>query len=183
MPKPLRRNRSAAPRLGVTLALALLLALAGEIRAQEASEAPSAAASLVEINEALQRIAAALEGQQQERELEILMKRIELSESRLQPLEARLRELRTQRDSLESQRSFSERNLEGIVARAESADSGFTEDQREALIEQLEAEIEGLDERLAATDAEIAVLENRTARQRRDVEDWQAYVDRRIGEL
>lgn len=183
MPNPPRRNHSAAPAPVAILALALLLTPTSGSRAQQASAQPSSETSLAEISEALQRIAAALEGQQQERELEILMKRIELSESRLQPLETRLRELRTERDSLASQRDFAERNLEGIVERAESADSGFTEDQRDTLIGQLEAEIEGLDEKLAAADREIAVLENQTARQRRDVEDWQAYVDRRIGDF
>ncbi len=77
-----------------------------------------AEATLLEINASLARIAAALEAQQEERGLEIMMKRIELSQRRLEPLEARLRERRSALEALENQRGYVERNLSEVSSRA-----------------------------------------------------------------
>ncbi|MFQ5525344.1 MAG: hypothetical protein ACE5GX_03710 [Thermoanaerobaculia bacterium] len=186
MIKPSRRAR----RLLSTLVAAAFLMGGPALSAQAQADAISilsgsavAEDRLTEISASLERIADALEDQRADRGLELLIQRMELSETRLQPIEARLRELRSNRESAFSQRAYAENNLRSVADRVDAGETEMTARQLESLTSQLELEIESLDSKLRSLDDEIAILENQAARQKREVEDWQAYVDRRLGEL
>lgn len=177
--------------LAATILCASLIAGATSLAAQEVRESASPAAAdvrsaeawLAEISTALNRIAELLEEQREGRGIEVLMKRIELGERRLQPLEARLHDLVSERATLEEQRTFAEARSRNLADAADRGEPEMSAQELEFMMTQVELERATLEPRIAALDDEIATLQNQTARQRRDLEDGQAYVDRRLSGL
>jgi TolA-binding protein len=166
--------------------LLLLLGIAAHVPANaQSSMANSATRSsaepLAEIADALGRIADMLERQAEGARLDLLMKRVDASNRRLGQLESRLRTARSDYDQarenqtrLETQSSSMEEQ-----AAAENTEEDYLHYQRL----HLETEMELGRQRLAALGDSIAELENEIASRSRDVEDWQAYVDRELSGL
>lgn len=166
-------------------ALAAMLILSAPLAAQEPTretvELPQE--RMAGIAATLERIAVALEAQLEGSRLEMLMKRIEHSERRLQPQEARLRQALAERSGLALEKKRSEALLREFADRIEyglnempEAEVEMTKRHYEFQAQQTEAKIENLDQRILA-------LENQVAAGRRELEEWQLYVDRRLGGL
>ena len=111
------------------------------------------------------------------------MKRVELNQSRLQRIEGRILELRAERESLVAQKTYSESTLRQMTERAENGEPAMSALELDQLKSRLETENSVIDSKIEAIDDELAILENEATQQRREVEAWQAYVDRRLGEL
>lgn len=138
---------------------------------------------LSEISSSLARIADLLERQAQGRRLDLAMQRIELRQRRLAPIESRLRSARSSRKSDMQQRSRMESQLENMANQFESGVLEMDPTELSRMTDHFESELNLIKARLAATDDEIASLENEVSHYLREIEDWESWVDRELGDL
>ena len=137
---------------------------------------------LAEMSTNLSRIAELLELQVQSRKLDLVIRRVDLTQ-RLEPIEARLRQLRASRDGYAEERFRLRKQLENMAEQYASGTLDIEASEISVTTDYLESELELAEERLRTTDNEITTLENEAARYRREVEDWQAWVDRELADL
>lgn len=165
----------------------LALLLSSPIAAQEAPAGAAAPtgleAEMAQLNQTLERIAELLEAQVDAQEIDLGMKRLEMLTVRLERSERELRSLRSSRSSLETETISLEEHRAQSVLRYESEEIEISEEQRRAFFRQIDRQLARVREQLAETDRQIAELENRIATQRRDLQGWQDFVDRRLGGL
>jgi len=141
--------------------------------------APTAASELARINDTLERIADALA---QQTKLDILARRIQLAGTRLADGEKRAVSLYDERSALEAEQQRLAMMREKLDAvGAEAVDIPARE--REAAIGQLDAELARVGARLRDIAGQVSELESRLARQRVDLDEWQAYLDRLLSGL
>ncbi|MDX1502560.1 MAG: hypothetical protein R3325_09355 [Thermoanaerobaculia bacterium] len=171
-------------RRRILLLPALMAALAPAARGQTAATAPAetaVAAELTKLNATLTDIKTLLERLAETQGLDLLMKRMELSSARVTELESRLRGARAERTSVVDERARLQTNMEAYLAELERRSREDTEGELEAFTLQFEAGLERFEARLRDLDDEIARLENLLDARRRELEDWQGYIDRRLG--
>jgi len=170
---------SGAGRCLVSYAIAVVLATPTLAQEQPQARPVDPAKELARINATLERIADALT---QQTKLDILARRIQLASTRLGDGEKRLAAVNDERSALEGEK----RQLE-TIRESMRADSGERLDmaprEREAQLIHLESELERIDSRLQDLSRRAVDLENRLARERADLDDWQAYLDRLISSL
>lgn len=170
----------------VALALLALLAIvtpwtpaSATQAATEFAEEPTLAEELRLLNTTLTEIKELLERQAETQGLDLLMKRMELSSAQAAEIEKRLREAEGRRQAVDDELTQLEERMEFITADYEGG--GFDGAQYETYVEQADAQRRRLGERLREIEGEIAGIENRLAAKRRDLDDWQTYIDRRLG--
>ncbi len=170
------------PTAGFAMAIALgALATTSPLHAQTAPSGEAQSLALAEIADALGRIADAMERQIEGSRLDLLMKRVDISHSRLNELEGRLRAAQTDYDKAVENQTRLESQLETLQERAEA--EGADENSMRFNLRQLETELELAGERVANPLATITRLQHEIATRHREIEDWQAYVDREINDL
>ncbi|MDH3253811.1 MAG: hypothetical protein OEM62_02375 [Acidobacteriota bacterium] len=151
-----------------------------------AQEEPSLVASasavhLADISATLERIAELLESQAESRRLDLVMQRIEVRARRLAPLETRLRSARSSRGNYQEEQFRLQAQLKSMADRLDSG--AMDADELTSMTEHFASELALVTARLRATNDEIAALENEAARYRNEIDDWEAWVDRELGDL
>ncbi len=153
----------------------------GPSKAGERLEAPELTRELAKLNATLDEIRSLLERVTETQGLDLMMKRMELSSAQAADLEKRFDGLESERAAIEDTMRQIESNREAYLADIESRGDDESLLQAEAFTAQADRELAVRSERLRALDDEIAVLRNRLDAKRRELEDWQGYVDRRLG--
>ena len=142
------------------------------------TEPPSDA--LTEIATALSRIAEAMERQLEGGRLDLLMRQVESRQRRLNLIENQLRSAQREYQGHQHQLTRSEMELERFeneeVAEAMGYDSRTLAVHRESM----EFDLQLTRQRISELESRIADLEQKRTRGQREVEDWQAYIDREL---
>jgi chromosome segregation ATPase len=170
-------------RLACIVQSVLVIAVVTSASAQQAPGNEPLVAAVVELarlNATLERIADMLVRQTK---LDMLARRIELAGTRIADAEKRLAAVESERTGLDAEQRRLEQILEHL--REQAASAGDDEAAREiaAQLKQVEAELARMTSRLRALADEAVEAEARLTRQRVDLEEWQAYLDRMISAL
>lgn len=191
--RPLRPRRGHRPAPGLAVVagavLAALVALALPAAAQEAAktreEKPPAGVDgrLATIDAKLDRIAVALEAQQEMAQLELMLRRVESTERRIDGLETSRVQARTYLGTLAEKRIAAE----GLLAETrDTVRSGWpTAPRGELLRQQKDAEenLERLGEEIEGIQALVAQIEARIGDLRRDAAEWSAMLETRLARV
>lgn len=142
-------------------ALALLALAPPSAQQTQAELAPSLEGEVAGIRRALERLVSLLDAQRAQRDVEILLRRIELKERRLAPLQERLRASENEVNGLEDELRRmgtlkAEVDQRVDVAIREGTDRPDSEDRR--MLSQIEPALKGLAEQM-----EIAAMRRRQA--------------------
>lgn len=135
------------------------------------------------LNRTLERIADLLATQVDAQQIDLGMKRLEMLTARLERSERELRGLRSNRSSLETEQISLEEHRAQTELRLESVEAETAPEEARAIFRQIDRQLERIRDDLSETDRQIVELENQIATQRRDLEAWQDFVDRRLGGL
>jgi len=181
------RYRSTPFFRGISLAI-LSIVLSAGVAAEEtpspAAEPPgSLEAEVAKLHQTLERIADLLEAQVDAQQLDLAIKRLEVLAGRLERSERELRNLRASRNSMKTEQIALEEHRAQAALRAENPEDETPEEERRAFFRQMDRQLQSLRENIADVDRQIVELENEIATQRRDLEGWQSFVDRRLGGL
>ena len=155
---------------------ALVVAAAAPARAQQA---PSDAA-LSEIATALTRIAAAMEKQLEGGRLELLMQRVDASQRRADRIDEQLRREQNYRDGQLQESTRLEQLISALEDPARAEAMGYDPSSVDVQIENLHFELEMTRRKIQELERKIAGLQSQKDRHGRDVEDWQAFIDREL---
>jgi uncharacterized protein (DUF3084 family) len=166
--------------------LAMLLLLGAPVFGQAAEgeeplERAALTTELATLNATLAEIKVLLERITETQGLDLLMKRMELSSTQVVEIEKRLREAESERATVEDENIRLEMNMQAYTVELESGAMEASAEQIEAFTARHEAEVALRESRLRSLDDEIAMLHNRLSTKQRGLEDWQDYVDRRLG--
>ncbi len=160
---------------------AAVLALAGP--PPLAAQTPATGDALAEIATALTRIAEVMEKQLESSRLDLLMRRQDFSQRRLDRVENQLISASREVASLRQNVERSEMELARVSDMEEAQRQGWDPVMLEAQIESMEFDLEQTRRRIAELDGKIARLEQEKALRERELEDWQAFMDREISGL
>lgn len=163
------------------VATSLVLTTAAYGQAGEAREPTPLAREFDELNATLVRIESLLERMADTQGLDLMIKRMELTSRQAEDLEKRLAGLESERASIEDTIRRIEANREAYLADVKTRGDADSLLEAETMNAQAERELAFRAERRRALDDEIAVVRNRLESKRREFEDWQDYVDRRLG--
>lgn len=166
-----------------TRALALVVLLAAGIHfPARAQQAAADTRSLSEIASALTRIATVLEKQLEGGRLDLLMKRVESGQRRLDQVERQLRSAQNDYEGQLQNLKRLDRELRQL-AEADLEALGYDQASMQMQMNHLEFESELTHSRIADLERKIAAYQNEEARRRREVEDWQSFIDRELSGL
>lgn len=164
----------------VVLSVGLLSLTALAAEPIETPDSPTdVLAQLAQLNATLREIADLLERQISGQDLDLVMKRIQLTATRADQTEAQLRRAEGERVGLEDEMRRMNLHLETLTTGMGAEDP----EQIEAITRQMTGEMEILDARLKDVQGRIAELQARLAAERVDQREWQAFLDRRLGQL
>ncbi len=166
--------RASAALLGLVVLLAVPRPSLGQ-------PADATAIELGKLNATLREIVDLLEKQDRASDLQLLMKRLELADARRAASEAALKAAQTEQRSLEAQKGQLELRVKMAAARARDAREGSPEADEMELYTQ--SELARIRKRLTELANELVVLDADVAAKRRDVDDWQSVLDRRLNGL
>lgn len=138
---------------------------------------------VAQLNRTLERIADLLASQVDTQQIDVGMKRLEMLTSRLERSERELRNLRSRRSSLETEKIALEEQRAQAELSLERGDVESVPEEARAFFRQMDRQLDRVREELAETDRQSVELENQVAAQRRDLQAWQDFVDRRLGGL
>lgn len=155
---------------------ALIVAAVAPARAQQT---PSDAA-LAEIATALTRIAAAMERQLEGGRLELLMQRVDASQRRADRIDEQLRREQNYRDGQIQETTRLEQLLAALEDPVKAEAMGYDASSVDVQIENLHFELEMTRRKIQELERKIARLQSEKDRHGRDVEDWQAFIDREL---
>jgi phage-related minor tail protein len=163
------------------MVLALLMgapaAPASTVPPQAATDVP---AELAKLSKAVRDIADLLAKQSEGQKLDLLMKRVELTSTKIAQLEQRQRNLRAEKDGAEDE----ERQLEAQVKQLQDGIPAQTDEARRgemsANVERYEAAIKRAAARADAVAGELTDVDSQLATQKRELQQWQNFVDRRL---
>ena len=134
---------------------------------------------LAKLNDTLREIAQLLRQQAETTELDLFLKRVQLADARLRDSERALTAVQSEQRSLEGERSQLELRLR-IVAQ-EGGDQGADAGTLESMRGQIQLELARVRRRQGEVAASLSALENERAARRRDLEEWESVLDRRLG--
>ena len=169
----------------LSLALLALTALfpAPALPQTAASDQPGLGAEVARLNATLLEIKGRLERLTETQSLDLLMKRMELSSAQVTEMEKRLRSAVAEHTDLDDEREQMEMVRESYETESESDSGRITPEQLDAFLNQHEVRMARLKTRMASLDSEMSRLQNLLAAKQRELEDWQSYIDRRLGGL
>jgi chromosome segregation ATPase len=124
-----------------------------------------------------------LERHLETRSLELLMKRGEGMSRQVEQLEGQLRQALAQRDSYEEQQRQLDNRNASLQMQIERGVMDADAAQLESFREQVSREMQRLSGELRRLNTEIVELESRLATKRGDLQEWQDFIDRRLGGL
>lgn len=163
------------------LAAVALLATPAEPQQQEG--ATGASAALIEevsgVNRSLQELVVLLQEHLGGREIELMMKRIELKSKQLGPLEATLRQARSDRADLENEAAEVKLILDQIDTRIEDDPAGGTDEDRR-IKKEVEGRLKLLEDRKWNAEQQILDLEQDLMQGRETIKAWEELVDTRL---
>ena len=166
-----------------TLCLTAALTMPGLTHAQDAAELAGIRQELAQLNETLSALLDAFTRQTEGQKLQLLLQRMEITSQRAATLEAELTSARATRSSLQDQLARSQEHLENFNNELSSGAREISSEEADGYNRSMLFEIGRQQESLRDADARIAELENRLATARRELEEWQSYVDRELGGL
>jgi len=170
-------------RIQRLLAVAVVVSLPGIAIAQQPAgetEAAQVLDQLTQINQALKRIADSLEGQLDGQRLDLMLKRLEVSERRVAVLQEQVQEAQASRSLLEDQKARTELQLSEMADRIAAGDLELSDTEAETVVTQMELDLEQSSARIAELDRQLVGLENELTRARKEIRDWQNFVDREL---
>ena len=146
------------------------------------SDAPQLSAQLSQIQRVLERIADSLEGQLDGQRLDLMLKRLEVSERRVAPLQEQVRKAQAERSLLQDREERAKLQLSEMADRIAAGKLELTDSEAEAVVAQMELDLEQLGSRSSELDRQLVGLENELTRVREEIRDWQDYVDRELAD-
>lgn len=166
-------------RMSLRIAFAVLpLALVPppQLSAQEApADEPMAA-----IAAALTRIAEVMELQLESGRLDLLMRRQDLSQRRLDRVEGQLRSAQRELDGLRQNAARADMEIARLADPEVAESMGWDAASLAGHLESMEFELAEGRRKIAELESWIGQLEQERARRQRELEDWQAFMDREI---
>jgi chromosome segregation ATPase len=172
------------------LAALLILTAGSAARAQTTTpSSPSPSGSLEQevrqLNQSVQELVALLRAYFAHRDVDLLLRRVEIGLQKIGPLNQELTSLRAQNFADEEQLGKNRSALTAIQTReaedGTSPDPQVTTDDATRKV-QLEAEIKRLRRRISETEQRIVEVENELAEGQRNLQQWEALIDRLLGQ-
>lgn len=149
-------------------------------RTPAAAQSATADPAMTQIAAALTRIAEVMEKQLESGRLDLVMRRQDLGQRRLDRVENQLVSARRTLRQHEQGVARTEMELERMAGADLSEMTGWDAASLEAHVATMEFDLETHRLQVAELEATIARLEQEKVRRQREVEDWQAFMDREL---